>query len=188
MATIVLRSAGTQLKNNVIDSNFTNINNEVIAATAAIIVNAADIATNVTNIANKIDKTTGTAQAIASTLQVNADILFASGSITSAGGAISFGNETVCTTGTLKVTGTGSIGTTSTNLGTLHVDQSSASAAIATLVLGQDDVSEEMIQFISTVGTGNTLEAAAAKTLTVTHFIRVNINATPYYLQAGTIA
>jgi len=73
MATIILRSAGVQLKNNVIDANFININNEVITATAAIIVNAADIdtntaaiAANIINIANKIDKTTSTLQSIVS--------------------------------------------------------------------------------------------------------------------------
>ena len=117
MATIILRSAGAQLKNNVIDANFVNINTEVEAATAAIIVNAGNISTNTTNIgtnttniANKVDKTTATAQAVASTLAINGDITIASGSIVSTSGAISFGNENLSTTGTLAA-GTTTVGT-----------------------------------------------------------------------------
>ena len=69
-----------------------------------------------------------------------------------------------------------------------HIDQSSTSAAIPVLFLDQADLSEEMIEFNTTIGTGNAIEAVAAKTLTTTHFIKVNINGTILYLQAGTIA
>src|SRR3990167_11072582 len=55
---------------------------------------------------------------------------------------------------------------------TLHVDQSSTTAAIPVLTLDQADVSEELIEFVTTIGTGNAIEAIGAKTLTTTHFIK----------------
>lgn len=80
------------------------------------------------------------------------------------------------------------IGTT-TDGGQLTVDQSSASGAVPVLYLDQADVSEEMIQFESTIGTGNAIEAAAAKTLTTTHFIKVTITGgLTRYVPVGTIA
>ena len=55
MATIVLRLVkGSRLTKEQADDNWNNINVEVEAATAAIIVNAADIATNVTDIATNV--------------------------------------------------------------------------------------------------------------------------------------
>jgi hypothetical protein len=71
----------------------------------------------------------------------------------------------------------------------LHVDQASTTAAIPVLILDQADLSEEMIEFVTTVGTGNPIEAVGAKTLTTTHFIRVTIPGVGYrYIPAGTIA
>lgn len=71
----------------------------------------------------------------------------------------------------------------------LHVDQSSATGAVPVLTLDQGDDSEEMIEFIGTIGTGNAIEAVAAKTLTTTHFIKVTIpGGLTRYFPVGTIA
>jgi len=80
------------------------------------------------------------------------------------------------------------IGTT-TGSGKLTVDQSASAGAIPVLVLDQADLSEEFIEFAGTVGTGNSIEAKAAKTLTTTHFLRMNITGVGYvYMPVGTIA
>ena len=71
----------------------------------------------------------------------------------------------------------------------LHVDQPSTTAAIPVLCLDQADVSEEMIEFASTIGVGNAIEAAAGKTLTATHFIKVTLpGSLTRYIPVGTIA
>lgn len=71
----------------------------------------------------------------------------------------------------------------------LHIDQSSITAAKPVLILDQADVSEEMIEFISTIGVGNALEAVGAKTLTVTHFIKATLpGSLTVYIPCGTIA
>jgi hypothetical protein len=71
----------------------------------------------------------------------------------------------------------------------LHVDQSSTTAAIPTLYLDQADVSEEMIEFNTTIGVGNAIEAVGGKTLTTTHFIKVTLpGALTRYIPCGTIA
>lgn len=73
--------------------------------------------------------------------------------------------------------------------GKLDVDQESTTAAIPVLVLDQADVSEEMIEFVTTIGTGNAIEAVGAKTLTTTHFIKVTIpGGLTRYIPVGTIA
>jgi hypothetical protein len=70
-----------------------------------------------------------------------------------------------------------------------HVDQASTTAAIPVLYLDQADVSEEMIQFQTTIGVGNAIEAVGAKTLTTTHFIKVTLpGGLTRYIPAGTIA
>jgi len=70
-----------------------------------------------------------------------------------------------------------------------HIDQSSTTAAIPVLTLDQGDISEEMIEFVTTIGTGNAIEAVAAKVLTTTHFIKVTIpGGLTRYLEVGTIA
>jgi len=57
------------------------------------------------------------------------------------------------------------------------------------LKLTQSDISEEMIEFASTIGVGNAIEAIAAKTLTTTHFIKVTLpGPLTTYIPAGTIA
>jgi hypothetical protein len=76
-----------------------------------------------------------------------------------------------------------------TALAQLHVDQSSTSAAEPVLYLDQADVSEEMIQFETTIGVGNAIEAVGAKTLTTTHFIKVTLpGSLTRYIPVGTIA
>ncbi len=70
----------------------------------------------------------------------------------------------------------------------LHVDQSSTNKAIPVLFLDQADVSEEMIEFATTIGTGNAIELVGAKSLTVTEFVKVTINGNTRYLQVGTIS
>lgn len=70
-----------------------------------------------------------------------------------------------------------------------HIDQSSTTAAIPVLYLDQADISEEMIEFNTTIGTGNAIEVIGAKTLTTTHFIKVTIpGGLTRYFPVGTIA
>jgi len=69
------------------------------------------------------------------------------------------------------------------------IDQSSTTAAIPVLRLDQADISEEMISFETTIGVGNAIEAVGAKTLTTTHFIKVELpGALTRYIAVGTIA
>ncbi len=71
----------------------------------------------------------------------------------------------------------------------LHIDQSSTTAAQPVLLLDQADISEEMIEFNTTIGTGNAIEAIGAKTLTTTHFIKITIpGGLTRYIPCGTIA
>lgn len=71
----------------------------------------------------------------------------------------------------------------------LYVDQKSTTAAIPVLTLDQADVSEEMIDFVTTIGTGNAIEAVGAKALTTTHFIKVTLpGGLTRYISCGTIA
>jgi len=73
--------------------------------------------------------------------------------------------------------------------GTIHAQQGNAAGAIPPLYLQQDDVSEEMIEFSTTIGVGNAIEAVGAKTLTTTHFIKVTLpGALTRYIPVGTIA
>lgn len=90
----------------------------------------------------------------------------------------------------MSINGAGdvSIGVT-TPLGQLHVDQNLTNGAQPTLYLDQADVSEEMIEFNTTIGTGNAIEAIGAKALTTTHFIKVTLpGALTRYIPCGTIA
>lgn len=70
----------------------------------------------------------------------------------------------------------------------LTVEQAQVAGAKPVLSLNQTDVSEEFINFIATVGTGNALEVVAAKTFTPTHFAKVQINGSLKYIQIGDIA
>lgn len=73
--------------------------------------------------------------------------------------------------------------------GKLHVDQDSTTAAIATLVLDQGDVSEPMIEFETTVGAGNTIQAVAALAFTPTHYLKIRLPDNSIgYIRIGTIA
>lgn len=84
----------------------------------------------------------------------------------------------------------GNVGIGTTNpTARLHIDQSSPTAVKPVLLLDQADISEEMIEFNATIGIGNAIEAVGAKTLTVTHFIKVTLpGGLTRYLPVGTIA
>ena len=75
----------------------------------------------------------------------------------------------------------------STVLGQLHV-KTSITGAIPVLQLDQSDLSEEIIRFQATEGTGNPIEVVGAKSLTTTKFIRVKANNDVLYIPVGTIA
>lgn len=80
-------------------------------------------------------------------------------------------------------------GATPAALGQLHVDQTGSTAAQPVLYLDQADVSEAMIQFETTIGTGNAIEAVGAKTLTPTHFLKCILpGGLTRYCTFGTIA
>jgi hypothetical protein len=82
-----------------------------------------------------------------------------------------------------------SVGTATVSTGQCSVDQASTTAAIPSLYLNQADVSEEMMEFNTTIGTGNAIEAVAAKVLTTTHFVKVTIpGGLTRYFPVGTIA
>lgn len=80
------------------------------------------------------------------------------------------------------------IGTNNTR-GQLYIDQSSSTAAEPVILLDQADISEEIIEFRTTIGVGNSIEAVGAKTLTTTHFIKVKLpGGLIRYIPAGTIS
>lgn len=69
------------------------------------------------------------------------------------------------------------------------VDQASTTAAIEVLALEQRDLDQAFLHFATTIGTGNAIEAVAAKTLTTTHFLMVDIDGVgTRYIPMGTIA
>lgn len=72
-------------------------------------------------------------------------------------------------------------------LAKMHVDQASTTAAIPVAYFGQADLSEEMIEFNTTIGVGNPIEAVGSKLLEVTHFVRVSIPGLARYMQVGYI-
>ena len=81
------------------------------------------------------------------------------------------------------------IGISASLLATLHTKQGSTTGAIPVLALEQADVDQHMIEFITTIGTGNAIEAVGAKVLTTTHFIMVQIpGGLTRYFPVGTIA
>jgi hypothetical protein len=74
-------------------------------------------------------------------------------------------------------------------LAALSVKQSSTTGAKPVLCINQLDISEEMIEFDTTIGVGNAIEAVGGKTLTTTHFIKVTLpGALTRYIPCGTIA
>ena len=81
------------------------------------------------------------------------------------------------------------VGISSAPSGKAHVDQSSTTAAIPVLILDQADLDQPMIEFVTTIGTGNAIEAKGAKSLTTTHFIMVKLpGGLTRYIEAGTSA
>ena len=71
----------------------------------------------------------------------------------------------------------------------LTVEQTSMTGVKPVLQLRQLDISEDMIDFHTTIGTGNAIEVVGAKSLTTTHFIKVTVpGGLTRYLEVGTIA
>jgi hypothetical protein len=64
---------------------------------------------------------------------------------------------------TVLAAGNVGIGTTAPTAKT-HIDQSSTTGAIPVLTLDQADLSEEFIEFVGTVGAGNSIDTAAIGT------------------------
>ena len=88
----------------------------------------------------------------------------------------------------LAVNGNVGIGPT-VPLAKAHIDQSSLTGALPVLLLDQGDDDETMIEFTGAIGTGNVIEAVGAKTLTTTHFLKVEITGVGIrYMSIGTIA
>ncbi len=90
----------------------------------------------------------------------------------------------------MRITNSGDVGIdTIVPLARLHVSQLSAIGAKPVLALDQLDISEEMIEFNTTIGVGNAIEAIASKVLTTTHFIKITIpGGLTRYIPCGTIA
>jgi len=71
----------------------------------------------------------------------------------------------------------------------LRVHQDHTGGVSNVIHLVQDDISQPFIGFESTIGEGNAIEAVGAKTLTTTHFIKVDVEGVgSLYMPAGTIA
>jgi len=89
----------------------------------------------------------------------------------------------------MRITDTGQIGIdVAAPLGQLHVDNP-GTVAQPVLYLDQGDIDQKMIEFATTIGVGNAIEAVGGKTLTTTHFIKVTLpGALTRYIPVGTIA
>lgn len=73
--------------------------------------------------------------------------------------------------------------------GRLHVNQSSATAAVPVIYLEQADIDQDIMEIETTIGVGNAVEAIAAKVLTTTHFVKVTLTGVgARYFPIGTIA
>jgi hypothetical protein len=77
--------------------------------------------------------------------------------------------------------GTVAVGATTAD-GRLDVSQTSTTAAIPTLELQQADLSEEFINFVGTIGAGNSIEADTTPPAAPSHKIRVATNGTFRYI------
>lgn len=81
------------------------------------------------------------------------------------------------------------IGLITAPLAQLHVDQPSTTGVQPVLYLDQADVSEEMIHFEGTIGTGNTIQAVGALVFTPTHYIKHTLTGgLVRYQEVGSIA
>src|SRR3990167_9691346 len=89
-----------------------------------------------------------------------------------------------------RITETGLVGIGQTvPTGQCHIKQPSLTGAIPVLTLEQLDVSEQFFDFITTIGVGNAIEAAGAKVLSTTHFIKITIpGGLTRFIPCGTIA
>ena len=92
--------------------------------------------------------------------------------------------STSSTTGALVVSGGVGIAKST------HIASADA-LAVPVLTLIQNDVSEEFIEFVCTMGEGNGIEEIGVKSLTTTHFIKIVLDGSPdlvRYIPVGTIA
>jgi len=82
----------------------------------------------------------------------------------------------------MRITNDGlvSIGNSLTPVAQFHVDQANNIAAIPVLILDQADLSEEMIEFDTTVGAGYPVDTAAIGTYYGK--VRVSVNGTFKYI------
>ncbi len=72
-------------------------------------------------------------------------------------------------------------------IGLLQLTQADASGS-PPILISQNDVSEEMMEFSTTIGTGNAIEVVGVKSLTTTHFIKVTLpGSLTRYIPCGTI-
>ena len=103
---------------------------------------------------------------------------------------INLHNNSATPTEVLRIDNDGNMGIgIAAPLAKLHINQAVTDDAIPVLYLDQADISEEMIEFNTTIGVGNAIEAIAAKSLTTTHFIKVTIpGGLTRYIPIGTIA
>jgi hypothetical protein len=84
----------------------------------------------------------------------------------------------------VRITSTNRLGVNTTNpAGQGDIRQTSATGAIPALYLNQVDLSEEFIQFQTTIGAGNPIIASSTAT-TFSHKIRVSVNGTIKWLYA----
>ena len=74
----------------------------------------------------------------------------------------------------------GHVGFNTEPAGQMHVDQASTTAAVPVLILDQADLSEEFIEFDSTVAAGNPIDTAAVGTYYGK--VRVSVNGTFKYM------
>lgn len=79
-----------------------------------------------------------------------------------------------------RATGRIGIGDITAPAGRMDISQGSSTAAVPVLVLRQGDVSEELIEVVSTAGAGNTVDTAALGAYAGK--IRITVNGTYYYL------
>jgi len=107
---------------------------------------------------------------------------------TASGGDLKFDTWGKADAMVIDTNGNVGIGTTGPD-SKLHIDQASTTAAIPVMTLDQADLSEQFMKFMTTIGVGNPIEAVGAKTLTTTHFIKIEIDGVgDRYIPVGTIA
>lgn len=131
------------------------------------------------------------------TITTSGDVILSDDLTLSTGDFISTAGNVTLSEGVLNITSTAITAAaiitrnidSAAGSGVLQVIQDHTGGEIAPLYLQQDDVNKPMIRLETTIGTGNTIEAVASKTLTTTHFVQVLIpGGLTRYFPVGTIA